>query len=40
MDYYAGLHKQVPGYEPPHVMLLHDSQLTSMSLMKFFGSLK
>jgi peptidoglycan/xylan/chitin deacetylase (PgdA/CDA1 family) len=29
IDYYAGLHKQVLGYEPPHVMLLHDNQLNA-----------
>ena len=29
IDYYAGLNKQVLGYEPPQVMLLHDSTLNS-----------
>jgi peptidoglycan/xylan/chitin deacetylase (PgdA/CDA1 family) len=29
IDYYSGLNKQVFGYEPPHVMLLHDNRLNS-----------
>lgn len=29
IDYYAGLNKQVFGYEPPAVMLLHDNQLNA-----------
>jgi len=29
IDYYAGLSKQVLGYEPPQVMLLHDNRLNS-----------
>jgi peptidoglycan/xylan/chitin deacetylase (PgdA/CDA1 family) len=29
IDYYAGLNKQVLGYEPPQVMLLHDSHLNA-----------
>jgi peptidoglycan/xylan/chitin deacetylase (PgdA/CDA1 family) len=29
IDYYAGLHKQVLGYEPPHVMLLHANWLNA-----------
>jgi peptidoglycan/xylan/chitin deacetylase (PgdA/CDA1 family) len=29
IDYYSGLNKQVLGYEPPHVMLLHDNLLNA-----------
>jgi peptidoglycan/xylan/chitin deacetylase (PgdA/CDA1 family) len=29
IDYYSALDKQVFGYEPPHVMLLHDNQLNA-----------
>jgi peptidoglycan/xylan/chitin deacetylase (PgdA/CDA1 family) len=29
IDYYSRLHKQVLGYEPPHVMLLHANQLNA-----------
>jgi peptidoglycan-N-acetylglucosamine deacetylase len=29
IDYYAGLNKQVFGYEPPAVMLLHDNRLNA-----------
>ncbi len=29
IDYYAGLSKQVFGYEPPQVMVLHDNQLNA-----------
>lgn len=29
IDYYAGLNKQVLGYEPPQVMLLHDNRLNA-----------
>jgi peptidoglycan/xylan/chitin deacetylase (PgdA/CDA1 family) len=29
IDYYAALHKQVFGYEPPQVMLLHDNRLNA-----------
>ena len=29
IDYYAGLSKQVLGYEPPEVMLLHDNRLNA-----------
>ena len=29
IDYYASLNKQVLGYEPPQVMLLHDNQLNA-----------
>jgi hypothetical protein len=29
IDYYSALNKQVFGYEPPHVMLLHDSRLNA-----------
>ena len=29
VDYYAGLNKQVLGYEPPQVMLLHDNRLNA-----------
>jgi peptidoglycan/xylan/chitin deacetylase (PgdA/CDA1 family) len=29
IDYYAGLNKQVLGYEPPEVMLLHDNRLNA-----------
>lgn len=29
IDYYASLNKQVVGYEPPQVMLLHDNQLNA-----------
>jgi peptidoglycan/xylan/chitin deacetylase (PgdA/CDA1 family) len=29
IDYYIGLNKQVWGYEPPQIMLLHDNQLNA-----------
>ena len=29
IDYYSNLNKQVLGYEPPHIMLLHDNQLNA-----------
>jgi hypothetical protein len=29
IDYYAALNKQVFGYEPPQVMLLHDNRLNA-----------
>jgi peptidoglycan/xylan/chitin deacetylase (PgdA/CDA1 family) len=29
IDYYAGLSKQVLGYEPPQIMLLHDNRLNA-----------
>ncbi len=29
IDYYAGLNRQVFGYEPPQVMLLHDNRLNA-----------
>lgn len=29
IDYYSALNKQVLGYEPPHVMLLHDNRLNA-----------
>ena len=29
IDYYAALSKQVLGYEPPEIMLLHDNQLNA-----------
>jgi peptidoglycan/xylan/chitin deacetylase (PgdA/CDA1 family) len=29
IDYYAGLNRQVLGYEPPEVMLLHDNRLNA-----------
>jgi len=29
IDYYSTLNKQVLGYEPPHIMLLHDNQLNA-----------
>lgn len=29
IDYYAALNKQVFGYEPPRVMLLHDNRLNA-----------
>ena len=29
IDYYGGLNKQVFGYEPPQVMLLHDNRLNA-----------
>ena len=29
IDYYSALNKQVFGYEPPHVMLLHDNRLNA-----------
>ncbi len=29
IDYYAALNKQVLGYEPPEIMLLHDNQLNA-----------
>lgn len=32
IDYYAGLNRQVVGYEPPEVMLLHANRLNSESI--------
>jgi peptidoglycan/xylan/chitin deacetylase (PgdA/CDA1 family) len=32
IDYYAALNKQVLGYEPPEIMLLHDNQLNAAML--------
>jgi len=32
IDYYAALNKQVLGYEPPEIMLLHDNQLNAEML--------
>ena len=32
IDYYAALNKQVLGYEPPEIMLLHDNQLNALML--------
>jgi hypothetical protein len=29
IDYYSNLNKQVLGYEPPHIMLLHDNELNA-----------
>lgn len=29
VDYYSQLNRQVLGYEPPHIMLLHDSELNA-----------
>jgi peptidoglycan/xylan/chitin deacetylase (PgdA/CDA1 family) len=29
IDYYSALNKQVLGYEPPHIMLIHDNQLNA-----------
>jgi peptidoglycan/xylan/chitin deacetylase (PgdA/CDA1 family) len=29
IDWYTGVNKQVFGYEPPHIMLLHDNQLNA-----------
>ncbi len=29
IDYYSRLNKQALGYEPPHIMLLHDNQLNA-----------
>ena len=29
IDYYSKLHEQVLGYQPPHIMLLHDNQLNA-----------
>ena len=29
IDYYTSLNRQVLGYEPPHVMVLHDNRLNS-----------
>ena len=29
IDYYAALNKQILGYEPPQVMLVHDNQLNA-----------
>jgi peptidoglycan-N-acetylglucosamine deacetylase len=37
IDYYAGLNKQVIGYEPPEVMLLHDNLLNSEVLDEILG---
>jgi peptidoglycan/xylan/chitin deacetylase (PgdA/CDA1 family) len=39
IDYYAGLNRQVFGYEPPQVMLLHDNRLNADAieqLLKLF----
>ncbi len=39
IDYYSSLNKQVLGYEPPHVMLLHDNRLNAdliEDLLKLF----
>ena len=32
IDYYAALNKQVLGYEPPEIMLLHDNQLNALMM--------
>jgi peptidoglycan/xylan/chitin deacetylase (PgdA/CDA1 family) len=40
IDYYAGLNRQVFGYEPPQVMLLHDNHLNAdviEQLLKLFS---
>ena len=40
IDYYAGLNRQVFGYEPPQVMLLHDNRLNAdviEELLKLFS---
>ena len=40
IDYYAALNKQVFGYEPPQVMLLHDNRLNAdviEQLLQFFA---
>jgi len=29
IDYFSELHKQIFGYEPPHIMLIHDNQLNA-----------
>jgi peptidoglycan/xylan/chitin deacetylase (PgdA/CDA1 family) len=29
IDYFAGLHRQVLGYDPPQIMLIHDNQLNA-----------
>jgi peptidoglycan/xylan/chitin deacetylase (PgdA/CDA1 family) len=29
IDYFSGLHRQIFGYEPPHVMLIHDNALNA-----------
>jgi len=39
IDYYAGLSKQIFGYEPPQIMLLHDNRLNAdviAQLLKLF----
>ena len=37
IDYYAGLSKQVFGYEPPEVMLLHDNRLNADMIEKLLA---
>jgi peptidoglycan/xylan/chitin deacetylase (PgdA/CDA1 family) len=37
VDYFAGLNKQIFGYEPPEVMLLHANQLNADSMEKILG---
>jgi peptidoglycan-N-acetylglucosamine deacetylase len=37
IDYYADLNKQVFGYEPPQVMLLHDSRLNADVIDRILG---
>jgi peptidoglycan/xylan/chitin deacetylase (PgdA/CDA1 family) len=32
IDYYSALNRQVLGYEPPHVMLLHDNRLNAETI--------
>lgn len=34
IDYYSALNRQVLGYEPPHVMLLHDNRLNAETIDK------
>lgn len=37
IEYYSGLHKQVFGYEPPHVMLLHANRLNADTIDSVLG---
>jgi hypothetical protein len=37
VDYFAGLNRQICGYEPPDVMLLHANQLNADSMEQILG---
>lgn len=37
IDWYTALDKQVFGYEPPHIMLLHDSSLNAATMESILG---